>query len=396
MALKTRSFGTPVRCRACKHPNLAIDIWCEHCGAPLDWKKEEAPAATTRRATGVEAAAPVSSPPVLHALPAQEAPSLQPARWPESAATPVEPEEERVSQPPQPRQERASEPLAAAAPPSSQFCWSCGARNQAGDGFCSSCGAALGAKTGTPAPAAARGGRPAASPFPALALPSLRLPRWQLPRLTMPAMHAPRLRLQAIPRTAWIVALILAMLLMVPLAYVLLPSARTVARQPATSHLPSTNANPVKPGTPEAVAIAVVEAKTGLKYSSSCAGTTPCLSITGKTVGQDAAAYVFSTAKSGGRQCAGYVYQAANAWHQLSALCGLPGQVAPLVGRDAKVHVPGNCANVRSSASRQGGVVACLYDGTSVHVDGGPTYADSLMWWHVTKGWMAQDFLAAP
>lgn len=212
----------------------------------------------------------------------------------------------------------------------------------------------------------------------------------------MPSIAAPRLRLSRVPRTAWVVALVLAVLLIVPLAYVLLPSARPVAgRQPAASHLPSTSGNQVKASTAESVAIAGVEAKTGLKYSTKCSSTAPCLSVIGQTAGQKAAAFLFSTAHSGGRQCAGYVYQGPDGWHLLSALCGLPGQVAPLAGHDAKVRVPGNCANARSAPSLQGGVVACLYDGTAVRVDGGPTYADSRMWWHVSKGWIAQDFLGA-
>jgi hypothetical protein len=41
-------------------------------------------------------------------------------------------------------------------------------------------------------------------------------------------------------------------------------------------------------------------------------------------------------------------------------------------------------------------VVACLNDSTTVHIDGGPTYADSRLWWHQNRGWMAQDFLAGP
>jgi hypothetical protein len=41
-------------------------------------------------------------------------------------------------------------------------------------------------------------------------------------------------------------------------------------------------------------------------------------------------------------------------------------------------------------------VVTCVYDGSAVHVVGGPVYADSLMWWQVSKGWMAHDFLVGP
>ena len=233
--------------------------------------------------------------------------------------------------------------------------------------------------------------------LPTIELPTIELPRLSFPRWTRPSFAATRLRLPAIPRIAWIVALALAVLLIVPLAYALLPSGRTLGeRQLTTSHSPTTAASGVKPGSPEAVAIAGVEAKTGLKYSSKCSGTVACLSLIGQTRGQNAAAYLFSTAHTGGRECAGYVYEKSAGWHLLGSLCGLPGQVTPTTGRDAKVHVPRSCANVRIAASLQARIVTCIYDGTTVRVDGGPTYADSLMWWHINTGWMAHDFLVAP
>jgi hypothetical protein len=119
--------------------------------------------------------------------------------------------------------------------------------------------------------------------------------------------------------------------------------------------------------------------------------------MSGQNLGQGAAAFVFDTAKTGGRECVSYVVQTNGAWHPLgSVLCALPNQVAPLVGRDATVHVPGNCANVHSAPSVKGGVVTCLYDATAVHVDGGPTAADGFVWWHTSKGWIAHDFLVGP
>jgi hypothetical protein len=113
-------------------------------------------------------------------------------------------------------------------------------------------------------------------------------------------------------------------------------------------------------------------------------------------MGTEAAAVVFSTASSAARQCVGYVYRTAGHWHFLDAICGLPDQLSPLVAHDATVHVPGNCANVRDGASLKAAVIACLKDGSTVHIDGGPTYADGRLWWHEQHGWVAHDFLTGP
>ncbi|HET9849959.1 MAG TPA: SH3 domain-containing protein [Candidatus Dormibacteraeota bacterium] len=187
-----------------------------------------------------------------------------------------------------------------------------------------------------------------------------------------------------------------AVLLFVPLAYLLLPGAHSVSSRQASPHLALTSANKPAPDSPQAAAIAAVQAKTGLKYASKCTGTGACLSMTGQTMGQNAAAVVFSTAAKGGRECAAYVVQSSGKWRSLDTACGLPGQVTPLVGHDATVHVPGNCANVRDAANLQAGVVACLHDGATVKVDRGPVYADGLIWWHLSNGWMAHDFLVGP
>jgi hypothetical protein len=67
-----------------------------------------------------------------------------------------------------------------------------------------------------------------------------------------------------------------------------------------------------------------------------------------------------------------------------------------MVAHDATVHLPANCANVREAASLKAHVVACLNAGTRVHIDGGPTYADSRLWWHEKDGWIAHEFLTPP
>jgi hypothetical protein len=233
--------------------------------------------------------------------------------------------------------------------------------------------------------------------MPAITWPRLTVPAMVWPRLTIPTLMLPRLRMPSVPRIGWVVVAIVAILLIAPLAYVLRPPGQTLAARPsALGHLPSTN-GATAGETLQAVAIQGVEAKTGLPYSpGKCAINAACLTIASQTLGENAAVVVFSTAGSGGRHCAGYLYRSGGRWNFLDAVCGLPGQLSPLVGHDATVHVPGNCANVRSAASLTAAVVACLRDGTVIRIDGGPTYADGRLWWHEKHGWLAHDFLTGP
>lgn len=189
-----------------------------------------------------------------------------------------------------------------------------------------------------------------------------------------------------LPRPVWIgVSAAIAILLVVQLARVLFPSSPTVA------------ANVVVPSDPQAAAVPGVEAKTGLHYTTAkCAPTGPCLAFVSETLGQGAAAVVFSTAASGGRECVGYLYHVTGGWHFLDATCGLPEQISPMVGHDATVRVASNCANVRAGAGFKARVVACVHDGSLVHVDGGPTFVDGLLWWHEPQGWIAHEFLFGP
>jgi len=193
-----------------------------------------------------------------------------------------------------------------------------------------------------------------------------------------------------------VVAAVIAGLLIVPVAYALLGAGHGLAARPAAGRqLPSTG-RLTAASSPQAAAIPGVEAKTGLRFGAKCTTTAACLSVVGQTVGKDAAAVVFSTASSGGRRCAGYVFHRDGSWHLLDAVCALPDQLSPLLGRDATVHVPGSCANVRSDASLTARVVGCVYDGVAVLVDGGPVYADGHLWWHEKLGWVAHDFLVGP
>jgi hypothetical protein len=230
---------------------------------------------------------------------------------------------------------------------------------------------------------------------PSIAWPRLTLPSIEWPRLRLPALVVPRLQPPRVSRLVLVVAAVLAILLIAPLAYVLLPSIRPVAVRPGAGP-PANTATPAS-NSPQAVAIAGVKAKTGLPYAAArCATSGPCLTVARETEGQDAAAVLFSTAGTSGRQCVSYVYRSGGSWHLLEAVCGLPGQLSPLVGQNATVHVPGNCANVRDQANLNGMVVGCLHDGTVVRIDGGPNYADGRLWWHETHGWMAHDFLTGP
>jgi hypothetical protein len=231
---------------------------------------------------------------------------------------------------------------------------------------------------------------------PKLSIPELpRLPALAWPRLRLPSV--PKLRAPRVSRLVLVVVAVLAVLLIAPLAYVLLPSIRPVAVQQTSERLPATNAATPAPNSAQAVAIAGVKAKTGLPYAAArCATSGPCLTVARQILGRDAAAVLFSTAGTAGRQCVGYVFHTSGSWRFLDAVCGLPGQLSPLVGHDATVHVPGNCANVRDQANLNGTVVACLVDGTTVHIDSGPSYADGRLWWHEAHGWMAHDFLTGP
>jgi len=320
-----------------------------------------------------------------------------PAPPPVAAAAPVA--EVPASPPPQPspQGEGRAEGLTRV------FCPGCGQSNDVTNKFCPRCGHVIAAAAAGLSAGAAFKNRPeprvarARKPRKALKLPQLHIPQFHLPRMTMPRLRTPRL--PRIPMLAWAIAAVVLVLLIAPLAYVLSPSARhlSASRTSARPALTKTGASVAGRASAVAAAIPGVEAKTGLKYSSgACPSNSPCLHLAGQTTGLNAAAVQFSTAGTGGRQCAGYVFQDAGSWHFVNATCGLPGQLSPMVGSQAIVHVPGQCANVRDAAGLQGGVVACLNDGSSVRVDGGPNYADGKLWWHLEKnGWMAHEFLVS-
>jgi hypothetical protein len=262
--------------------------------------------------------------------------------------------------------------------------------------WCERCRTPLDWNRPSPGPASAV---PAPSPVvPAATLRAARVhPAGRTRTFSIPKLSVARPRVPSVPRIVLVVAAILAVLLVVPLAYVLLPAGRAaLERQSAASQLGLTNGT-TGGETAQAAAIQGVEAKTHLHYQTGkCATNAPCLTVASETIGKDAAAVVFSTATSAGRQCVGYVYRSDGGWHFRDAVCGLPGQLSPLIGHDAIVHLPANCANVREGASLKAHVVACLNAGTTVHIDGGPTYADNRIWWHEPQGWITHDFLTGP
>ena len=271
------------------------------------------------------------------------------------------------------------------------FCPGCGLANDDSTKFCPRCGKATG--NGPAAPAASGTGKPAGR------VRRSQSRRITLPRVSLPRVARPRVNLPRVPRVAWAVVAVIAVLILAPLAYVLSPSGRhlVAGRSQPQPVLARTGPPVAAQSSALSAAIPGVEAKTGLKYATgSCPASGACLTLAGQLTGLNAAAVQFSTAGSGGRQCVGYVYQSGGSWQFLNSACALPGQLSPLVGNDATVHVPGQCANVRDSASLQGGIVGCINDGTVVHLDGGPNFADGKLWWHVEKnGWMAHDFLLA-
>ena len=406
--------GRTVRCPRCKYENLAIDIWCERCGTPVDWPGAASPAPANGNGHGNPArnghgrhgglAALAAGLPWLKsgsppAAPRENAPERGSAVVAAPVAAPVAPP---VAPP------VAAEPPEAAARAENSarvFCPGCGQSNEATNKFCPRCGHVIAAAVTSGAPGLvprkvrqpkAGRTRPARKP---MQPPRLQLPKIQLPQVRLPRVAAPRFRMPRVPMVAWAIAAVVLVLLIAPLAYVLSPSVRhlSAARSSPRAALSRTGAPVTAQSSAVAAAIPGVEAMTGLKYSSgTCPSSSPCLRLMGQATGLNAAAIQFSTAGTGGRQCAGYVYKDSAGWHFVNATCGLPGQLSPLVGSQATVHVPGQCANVRDAAGLQGGIVACLNDGSSVHVDGGPNFADGKLWWHLEKnGWMAHDFLVS-
>jgi hypothetical protein len=94
-----------------------------------------------------------------------------------------------------------------------------------------------------------------------------------------------------------------------------------------------------------------------------------------------------------GSGCWVYLYLDAAGWHFLDVRCGQAVGSLPRVDQDDAVNVSG-CANIRSQPSLQSQVLACVPNGTLVHISGGLVYQDGHLWWLLQgRGWMAHDSL---
>jgi hypothetical protein len=103
--------------------------------------------------------------------------------------------------------------------------------------------------------------------------------------------------------------------------------------------------------------------------------------------------YAVHSANDGGAAVVMYVFEDSRGWHFLNAQ-GTQNIGAPAVGVTDQPWLSSGCANVRDMPSVKGRVIACLADATLVEIDGGPTFADEHLWWHLRgRGWMAHDFL---
>jgi hypothetical protein len=140
-------------------------------------------------------------------------------------------------------------------------------------------------------------------------------------------------------------------------------------------------------------------ASTGRIYvpGASCTNR-PCIYGQGDETDGDHAAYFVYAAGSGQANgpgpygCYIYVYEDTTGWHYLNGYCTQNLVVA--LGGVTSVRTPGTCANLRDSPGLSSKVIRCLKDGVTVTIDGGPTWLDKHLWWHIDAGgWIAHDNL---
>jgi hypothetical protein len=149
-----------------------------------------------------------------------------------------------------------------------------------------------------------------------------------------------------------------------------------------------------------------MEAKTGSKYSAdgTCPSGQSCLSMAQVSGNTDPnagfnAAYVQMGygGSGGGAACFTYLFHDSAGWHLYPPIvCGQQGGFNPILGYDDQVQLTSGCANVRQQPSISAKVVACLTNGTTVHIDTTPPrYVDGHIWWSVNngQGFMAHDVL---
>ena len=94
-----------------------------------------------------------------------------------------------------------------------------------------------------------------------------------------------------------------------------------------------------------------------------------------------------------GSGCWVYLDHDAGGWHYVDVRCAQAPRSLPRIGMDATVNVSG-CANVRAQPGLQTQIVACLPNGTSVHISNGPVFRDGKLWWFLQgQGWMVHESL---
>jgi hypothetical protein len=110
----------------------------------------------------------------------------------------------------------------------------------------------------------------------------------------------------------------------------------------------------------------------------------------------DRAAYVIyrSTGATGAGpgpyDCFVYVYQEGWGWHSLDGYC--TQELSASIGATNYIATAGSCANIRETPALTAKVSQCLSDRTRVTIDGGPSWRDGHIWWHLTdRGWTAHD-----
>ena len=185
---------------------------------------------------------------------------------------------------------------------------------------------------------------------------------------------------------------------------------QTTGGKPPTQAAGSSSPSPAPSGqyaTAKDAAIAAMEAKTGSTYRADgvCPNGQACLSmaqVSGNTDPKSGfnAAYVQMGygGSGGGAACFTYLFRDTTGWHLYPPIiCGQQGGLNPILGYDDQVQLTGGgCGNVRQQPNVSAKVVACLTNGTTVHIDTTPPrYVDGHIWWSVNngQGFMAHDVL---
>ncbi|MGA2283458.1 MAG: hypothetical protein ABSH07_07240 [Candidatus Dormibacteria bacterium] len=153
-----------------------------------------------------------------------------------------------------------------------------------------------------------------------------------------------------------------------------------------------------------------IEEEEGETVTTSCTPTAGqgCLTLSGETLGTDAADFEYqSYGTGGGAVCYAYVYEDAAGWHPLDVLC--TQDLAPVDGGTVMISVPGGgCADVHATPGNASSVLSCVSPSTQTTyaVEQPPVYVaetdptthltTGTIWWYLAglDGWVAQDFIA--